>query len=195
MRLGRFGSPSVGCRSHDQDAIGRQGLHLAATPRRIVLHNYRLIEIQRDARNLSEISPWLSPFPHWTSSSVAIRRCIPLSACRYCQPVHRRNSGLHRMPLGAFLALVDFPGRTFLVVVMNAFMGLPPVVVGLAVYLLPSHSGPFGFLSEQFRLDRAVCGLLCVHPCFCVRCNVRHRCRRCHAGLRYCCRRARDAFP
>jgi tungstate transport system permease protein len=54
------------------------------------------------------------------------------------------------MPLGAFLALVDFPGRTFLVVVMNAFMGLPPVVVGLAVYLLPSHSGPFGFLGILF---------------------------------------------
>ena len=54
------------------------------------------------------------------------------------------------MPLGAFLALVDFPGRTFLVVVVNAFMGLPPVVVGLAVFLLLSHSGPFGFLGILF---------------------------------------------
>ena len=48
------------------------------------------------------------------------------------------------LPLGAFLALVQFPGRTFIVVVVNAFMGLPPVVVGLAVFLLLSRSGPLG---------------------------------------------------
>lgn len=54
------------------------------------------------------------------------------------------------MPLGALLALVDFPGRGFLVVVVNAFMGLPPVVVGLAVFLLLSRSGPLGFLGILF---------------------------------------------
>jgi tungstate transport system permease protein len=54
------------------------------------------------------------------------------------------------MPLGALLALVDFPGRGFLVVVVNAFMGLPPVVVGLAFYLLLSRSGPLGFLGILF---------------------------------------------
>jgi tungstate transport system permease protein len=54
------------------------------------------------------------------------------------------------MPLGALLALVDFPGRSFLVVVVNAFMGLPPVVVGLAVFLLLSRSGPLGFLGILF---------------------------------------------
>jgi tungstate transport system permease protein len=54
------------------------------------------------------------------------------------------------LPLGAYLALVRFPGRTFLVVVMNACMGLPPVVVGLAVYLLLSRSGPLGFLGILF---------------------------------------------
>jgi tungstate transport system permease protein len=54
------------------------------------------------------------------------------------------------MPLGAFLALVHFPGRTFLVVVTNAFMGLPPVLVGLAVFLLLSRSGPLGFLGILF---------------------------------------------
>ena len=53
------------------------------------------------------------------------------------------------IPLGALLALVDFPGRSFLVVV-NAFMGLPPVVVGLAVFLLLSRSGPLGFLGILF---------------------------------------------
>ena len=53
-------------------------------------------------------------------------------------------------PLGAFLALVRFPGRGVLVVVLNAFMGLPPVVVGLAVFLLLSRSGPLGFLGVLF---------------------------------------------
>ena len=53
-------------------------------------------------------------------------------------------------PLGAVLALVRFPGRSFIVVVVNAFMGLPPVVVGLAVYLLLSRSGPLGFLGILF---------------------------------------------
>jgi tungstate transport system permease protein len=54
------------------------------------------------------------------------------------------------LPLGALLALAHFRGRTLLIVVMNAFMGLPPVVVGLAVYLLLSRSGPLGFLGILF---------------------------------------------
>ena len=48
------------------------------------------------------------------------------------------------MPLGAVLALSHFPLRSAVVVVFNALMGLPPVVVGLAVYLLLSRSGPLG---------------------------------------------------
>jgi tungstate transport system permease protein len=47
-------------------------------------------------------------------------------------------------PLGAAVALVQFPGRRFLVILLNAAMGLPPVVVGLAVYLLLSRNGPLG---------------------------------------------------
>ena len=42
------------------------------------------------------------------------------------------------------LALTRFPGREAVIVVLNALMGLPPVVVGLAVYLLLSRSGPLG---------------------------------------------------
>lgn len=53
-------------------------------------------------------------------------------------------------PLGAFLALVQFPGRTGVIVVLNAFMGLPPVVVGLVAYLILSRSGPLGFLNLLF---------------------------------------------
>ena len=48
------------------------------------------------------------------------------------------------LPLGASIALFRFPGRGFVVAVLNAFMGLPPVVVGLVVYLLLSRAGPLG---------------------------------------------------
>jgi tungstate transport system permease protein len=48
------------------------------------------------------------------------------------------------MPLGALLAVGRFPGRRALVVLFNGFMGLPPVVVGLVVYLLLSRAGPLG---------------------------------------------------
>jgi tungstate transport system permease protein len=48
------------------------------------------------------------------------------------------------IPLGALVALTRFPGREVVIVALNAMMGLPPVVVGLAVYLLLSRSGPLG---------------------------------------------------
>jgi tungstate transport system permease protein len=54
------------------------------------------------------------------------------------------------LPLGAALALVRFPGRAVVIVVLNALMGLPPVVVGLLVYLALSRSGPFGELGLLF---------------------------------------------
>src|SRR6266536_4552393 len=48
------------------------------------------------------------------------------------------------VPVGAGIALTRFPGREAVIVALNALMGLPPVVVGLAVYLLLSRSGPLG---------------------------------------------------
>jgi len=50
------------------------------------------------------------------------------------------------LPIGALVAVARFPGRSVVLVVMNALMGLPPVVVGLLVYLHLSRSGPLGFL-------------------------------------------------
>ena len=47
-------------------------------------------------------------------------------------------------PLGAAVALWRFPGRGIMIVVLNALMGLPPVVAGLIVYLLLSRAGPLG---------------------------------------------------
>jgi tungstate transport system permease protein len=48
------------------------------------------------------------------------------------------------IPLGAWIALASFRGRSFVVVILNSLMGLPPVVVGLLVYLLLSRVGPLG---------------------------------------------------
>ena len=47
-------------------------------------------------------------------------------------------------PFGAWLAITKFRGRQAIIVLTNAFLGLPPVVVGLALYLLLSRSGPLG---------------------------------------------------
>ena len=54
------------------------------------------------------------------------------------------------VPLGALIALTRFSGREAVIVLLNALMGLPPVVVGLAVYLLLSRSGPLGSLGLLF---------------------------------------------
>ena len=54
------------------------------------------------------------------------------------------------MPLGALLAVGRFPGRRTLIVLFNGLMGLPPVVVGLLVYLLLSRAGPLGQLGLLF---------------------------------------------
>ena len=54
------------------------------------------------------------------------------------------------LPLGAAVALGRFPGRSAVTVALNALMGLPPVVVGLAVYLLLSRAGPLGELGLLF---------------------------------------------
>jgi tungstate transport system permease protein len=54
------------------------------------------------------------------------------------------------MPLGAAIAVGRFPGRRALIVVLNALMGLPPVVVGLFIYLLLSRAGPLGSLGLLF---------------------------------------------
>ncbi|AXK82882.1 ABC transporter permease [Pseudolabrys taiwanensis] len=54
------------------------------------------------------------------------------------------------VPAGAALALTRFRGREAVIVVLNAAMGLPPVVVGLAVFLLLSRSGPLGTFGLLF---------------------------------------------
>jgi tungstate transport system permease protein len=59
-------------------------------------------------------------------------------------------AGALGLPLGAAVALLRFPGRRAAGVLLSALMGLPPVVVGLLVYLALSRSGPFGALGLLF---------------------------------------------
>jgi tungstate transport system permease protein len=54
------------------------------------------------------------------------------------------------LPFGTALAIFPFRGRRLIVVLINALFGLPPVVVGLILYLTLSHSGPLGFLALLF---------------------------------------------
>ena len=59
-------------------------------------------------------------------------------------------SALVALPAGALLAVARFPGRGAVISVLNALMGLPPVVVGLVVYLMLSRAGPLGELGLLF---------------------------------------------
>ncbi len=65
------------------------------------------------------------------------------------------------LPLGGALALFRFPGRRVAAVALNALMGLPPVVVGLVVYLLLSRSGPLGGLGWLFT-PKAMISAQCI---------------------------------
>ncbi|HWB48521.1 MAG TPA: ABC transporter permease [Stellaceae bacterium] len=60
------------------------------------------------------------------------------------------------LPLGAALAIGRFPGKRAIVVTANALLGLPPVVVGLGLYLLLSHSGPLGNLGLLFTPEAMI---------------------------------------
>ena len=69
-------------------------------------------------------------------SIIALSLSVSLAAVAF--------SAVIGLPLGAAMALLRFPGRGVAIVTLNAMMGLPPVVVGLAVFLLLSRSGPLG---------------------------------------------------
>jgi tungstate transport system permease protein len=67
------------------------------------------------------------------------------------------------LPLGALLALARFPGRSAVIIVLNACMGFPPVIAGLVLYLLLSRAGPlgsWGLLFTPTAMVFAQCGLV-----------------------------------
>jgi len=59
-------------------------------------------------------------------------------------------AALAGIPAGALIALTQFPGKAAVIVLLNALMGLPPVVLGLVLYLLLSRAGPLGFAGMLF---------------------------------------------
>jgi tungstate transport system permease protein len=90
---------------------------------------------------LETITPFLDSDASLTSI-VALSLTVSLSATVI--------ASLIGLPLGAALAVYRFPGRGVWVLASNAFLGLPPVVVGLALYLVLSRSGPLGTLGLLF---------------------------------------------
>ena len=66
------------------------------------------------------------------------------------------------LPIGAALAVFQFPGRTVIAVILNAMMGLPPVVVGLIVYLTLSRSGPLGTLGLLYTPSAMIIAQICL---------------------------------
>jgi tungstate transport system permease protein len=76
----------------------------------------------------------------WTIILLSLQVSLTASVCAFAIGA----------PLGTALAVYGFPGRGMLVVIANTLFGLPPVVVGLAVYLLLSRSGPLGSLGLLF---------------------------------------------
>ena len=81
-------------------------------------------------------------------------------------------SGVLGFALAALITVTRFPGRTLLIIGINAAMGLPPVVVGLAVYLLLSRAGPLGdwgllfsptamVIAQVVLVTPLICGLAC----------------------------------
>jgi tungstate transport system permease protein len=73
---------------------------------------------------------------------IVLSLCVSLSASALALAVG--------LPCGAALAVFEFRGRSLLILLANALLGLPPVVVGLALYLLLSRSGPLGALGILF---------------------------------------------
>src|SRR5438093_6720832 len=91
------------------------------------------------------------------------------------------------LPLGAAIAVSRFPGRQAVIVVLNALMGLPPVVVGLLVYLLLSRAGPlgaFGILFTPSAMVFAQSILLLPIVAALSRRAIDHACRQYEAQLR-----------
>lgn len=71
-------------------------------------------------------------------------------------------AALTGLPLGALVAIARFPGKAVVTVVMNTFMGLPSVIVGVIVYLMLSRSGPLGPLGLLFTPSAMIIAQTCL---------------------------------
>ena len=71
------------------------------------------------------------------------------------------------LPIGTTLAIANFPGKTVCITVINSLMGMPPVVVGLLVYLALSRSGPFGVFGLLYTPSAMVIAQVFDYPDYC----------------------------
>jgi len=71
-------------------------------------------------------------------------------------------AGIVGMPFGALVAITRFPGRQALIILLNSLMGLPPVVVGVVLYLVLSRSGPLGIFGLLFSPTAMVIAQTCL---------------------------------
>jgi tungstate transport system permease protein len=101
----------------------------------LTLFNFSLLMASTVADNISALHLVLSGDPG-LFAIVRLSLLVSLSAVLF--------AGLIGVPFGALIALTRFQAREIVIVVLNALMGLPPVVVGLAVFLALSRSGPLG---------------------------------------------------
>jgi tungstate transport system permease protein len=96
----------------------------------------------------------MAPFELIVSGDPALRAIVGLSL--YVSLSAVLFAAVIGLPLGALIALNRFPGRDALSILFNALMGLPPVVVGLLVYLTLSRSGPLGSLGLLFTPEAMI---------------------------------------
>lgn len=66
------------------------------------------------------------------------------------------------VPIGVLVATSRFPGKKIVIVIMRTLMGLPPVVVGIVLYILFSGTGPFGSLRLVYSLELMIIAQVCL---------------------------------
>ncbi|MCR6544189.1 ABC transporter permease [Dehalobacterium formicoaceticum] len=71
-------------------------------------------------------------------------------------------AALGAIPSGIWLGLKDFPGKKIIIRILYTFMSLPPVVVGLVVFLFISRKGPLGFLEINFTPTAMILAQICI---------------------------------
>jgi ABC-type glycerol-3-phosphate transport system permease component len=118
---------------------GQLGCPLSSPVSRLLTDRLPMHDFVRSLLNAFAPAAWFDPD---LVEIVALSLRVSLSASLIAMLIGAR--------LGAALAVSEFWGRQAVVILMNALLGLPPVVVGLAIYLILSRSGPFGFMGLLF---------------------------------------------
>src|SRR5215470_17862523 len=129
------------CNSLPPERVSHWGLGFACPRARLFFASARRFR-SGDARLVEAMPDSASPFHLLLTGDPALLAIVRLSLVVSLSAV--AFGALIGVPCGAAVALTRFAGREVVIIILNALMGLPPVVVGLAIYLLLSRSGPLG---------------------------------------------------